>query len=406
MGVWRSESTVITDAGLNLLADIAGAKALAFTKVVAGSDYTVPAELGALTDIAHQQMELHFSEVGKDENGTSYVDVYLDNSAVEIPFYHQQIGIYAKDSSDTEVLFLVAQADSPDYIPEATAPVYITHRIFIKFSESEQVELQVDFSGVVTQEVMQNALKKKENAFDKNTAFNRNFSNTDSDYATLGKKGYAGGSVLVARADHVHPVGTMLKMAENSWNTGGKTNLLPDTNTWVMSNGQNPTVWGGYQFEATFTGAWEGFSCFFSETMLEKVRGKTIEFGVDYLTGASSRLELVVDGSSVNYILATQVPTKVQVSVPETAATVTLRIIVFATDDLHCKFEGVYMYDTQEEATAPDDGEEVFLVVRKVLQEKLPTEGVSGTLYLTEKGNMYLVKDDGSLLPLGGSTKL
>ena len=34
--------------------------------------------------------------------------------------------------------------------------------------------------------------------------------------------------------------GAKLKFAENNWNEGGLTNLLPDTNTWVMSNGKPP----------------------------------------------------------------------------------------------------------------------------------------------------------------------
>ena len=42
----------------------------------------------------------------------------------------------------------------------------------------------------------------------------------------------------------------------------------------------------------------------------------------------------------------------------------------------------------------------------KVLQEKLPSFGISGTVYLTEKGNLYLTKDDGSLMPLAGSENI
>ena len=58
MGVWNSINTVITNAGMNLLTDIAGKKALKLSRVVAGSDYTEPAELKAMTAISHQQM--HF----------------------------------------------------------------------------------------------------------------------------------------------------------------------------------------------------------------------------------------------------------------------------------------------------------------------------------------------------------
>lgn len=403
MGVWKSDNTVITQNGMRLLSDLAGKKALHISRAVAGSDYTTPSELETMTDITHQQMEMKFSDFVEDDNGTAYLDLYLENSSVQTGFYHQQIGIYAKDTADRDVLFLVAQADSPDYIPEADSPVYITHRIFLKFSGNSKVEVKVDFSGVVTQDVLQSALEKKEDAFSKNSAFNKNFSDTDSDYMPCGKNGYAGGSSSVARADHVHPIGTKLKFAENNWNPSGLTNLLPDTNTWVMSNGKTPDVWGDYAFEATFTGAWEGFSCFFDSTLLEKIKGKIIEFGVAKLTGASARLEMVIDGSAVNYILQTEKATKVQVTVPESASEITLRIIIFSTDDLHCEFSGVYLYDSQEEAEKSDEGDVLFLEVRKVQQLKVPKKGNSGTLYMTEKGNLYFVKDNGTLMPLAGS---
>jgi hypothetical protein len=406
MGVWNSASTVITDVGMQLLADLSGKQKLTLSKVVVGKDYTTPSELTKMTGISHIQMNMNFSEFGEDDNGTAYVDVYLDNSAVTEAFYHQQIGIFAKDLSDKEVLFLVAQADSPDYIPLKDAPVFITHRIFMKYSGNSKVVISVDFSGVVTQDALQAALMNKENVFDKNSAFNKNFSDSADDFYMLGKSAHPGGAETVARSDHVHPVGTILKYAENNWSTGSKTNLLPDTNTWVMSNGKTPGVWGEYAFEATFTGAWEGFSCFFSESALANVLGKTLTLGVDHLTGASSRLEVIVDGSAVNYILQTEKASSIEVAIPTTATSVTIRIIIFSADDLHCEFTGLYLYDKAEDVKANDDGTDIYLCVRKVLQSKLPSYGTAGTMYLTEKGNVYLVKDDGKLLPIAGSETL
>lgn len=403
MGVWKSDHTVITAKGMQLLSDLAGKKPLVISRAVAGSDYTTPSELENLTDITHQQLNMKFSDFAEDDKGTAYLDIYLDNAEVTTEFYHQQIGLYAKDTSNEEVLFLVSQADAPDYIPVSDTPVYITHRIFLKFSGNSKVDVKVDFSGVVTQDVLQAALKKKENTFSKNSAFNKNFSDTDKDYMPCGKEAYAGGSVSVARADHVHPIGAKLKFAENNWKAGGLTNLLPDTNTWVMSNGKPPDVWGSYSFEATFTGAWEAFSCFFDSDLLEKVKGKIVEFGVGKLAGASARLEMVVDGSALNYILQTDTAAKVQVSIPASASSVTLRIIIFSTDDLHCEFNGVYMNDTQEEVNKSDEGDALYLEVRKVVQAKMPKKGTSGTVYITEKGNLYFARDDGTLIPLAGS---
>ena len=407
MGVWSNSKTIITDAGTDLLAELAQeSESLTLTRIVAGSDYTDPSGLKAKTSISNIQMDMTFTAFGRDLDGTAYVDAYLDNSEVETAFYHQQIGIYAEDTSGNDVLFLIAQADSPDLIPTGDTPVFITHRIFMRFSGSASVDVNVDFSGVVTQSVLSAALALKENAFNKNSAFNKNFSNTDSDYVTAGSSGYAGSSNSVARADHVHPIGTALKFAENNWSQSGYTNLLPDTDTWTMSSGLTPTTWGNYEFEATFQGAWEGFSCFFSAALVTALQGKTIEVGVDYLAGASARLELIVDGSVVNYLLATASADSFRVAIPAAASSVTLRIIIFDSTDLHCKFEGVHLYDPSEEVTRPDEGPVIYLALRKVRQANLPAVGTSGTLYITEQGNLYLADDNGALIALAGSTAL
>jgi hypothetical protein len=45
----------------------------------------------------------------------------------------------------------------------------------------------------------------------------------------------------------------------------------------------------------------------------------------------------------------------------------------------------------------------LYLEVRKVVQAKMPKKGTSGTVYITEKGNLYFARDDGTLIPLAGS---
>ena len=42
MGVWKSDHTVITAKGMQLLSDLAGKKPLVISRAVAGSDYTTP----------------------------------------------------------------------------------------------------------------------------------------------------------------------------------------------------------------------------------------------------------------------------------------------------------------------------------------------------------------------------
>lgn len=118
-------------------------------------------------------------------------------------------------------------------------------------------------------------------------------------------------------------------------------NLLPDTDTWYMSNGSKPDKCGGYSFEATFNCAWEGFICDLNPTLIERVKGRKLAFGVDSLEGADARLEILMDGAYINGIESTDTPKRVITDVPETVSSMTIRLIIFGTDDLHCKFTGV-----------------------------------------------------------------
>lgn len=63
----------------------------------------------------------------------------------------------------------------------------------------------------------------------------------------------------------------------------------------------------------------------------------------------------------------------------------------------------MYLNDPQEEVSKSDEGDTIYLEVRKVTQSKIPKKGVSGSVYITEKGNLYFARDDGMLIPLAGS---
>lgn len=202
---------------------------------------------------------------------------------------------------------------------------------------------------------------------------------------------------------HTHPISARLKLAENCWESETVSNLIPDTNTWVMSNGNVPDVSGDFRFEATFTSAWEGFSCFFSAELIERVKGKNIMFGLDSLSGASARLELVVDTTWIGGITATESPQFVRASIPETVSSITLRIIIFSADDMHCAFSGVYFYDMAE-VSAADSNNEAFFSVRQIMDDNVPVVGVKGTLYFTNRGKMYFTGPNGQVIPLGKST--
>lgn len=398
MGVWKSEDTVITDAGLKLLGSITGSKVLQLTRAVAGEDRRTTAELSSLTEITHVKKNMTFTNFKDSGDGSAYVDVVIENKDLTEAFYHQQIGVYAKGTDGGEVLFLVSQAATPDYIPDKSSPMSVTHRIYIDYSSNKDASLTVSFAGFITGEDLQRELLNKEDVFSHHSAFNRDFNDDGSLLKKDEMAGKAGTSNLVARADHVHPVTTLLKYAENKWESG-VTNYCPDTGKWIMSNGSAPTKNGGQDFEATFKTAWEDCHVSLSDAAVQALKGKQIKFGVKTFTGTTAQLEIDVDGAWGTSFTQVSGKTTVDYTVPASATSMTIRVIPTANSDLHIAFTGIYIY-LADDLNAGDEGSVLYLELRKVAEDNLPTEAVPGTIYITEKGRVFFGKDDGTLLSL------
>lgn len=403
MGVWKSEDTVITNQGLALLGSITGSNVLKITRAVAGDDKEDPAELTAMTDITHIKQVMTISGFQDSGNGNAYCDVSLNNADVSEGYFHQQIGLFAQGNDGKEVLFIISQAATPDYIPDKSKPITVTHRIYIDYSSNKDAAFEVSFAGFVTQADLARELQNKEDAFEKGTAFNRDFCSDKSMLHEDGETVSTGNSITVPRADHVHPIGNKLKYAENAWPRGDEGNYCPDTSQWVMSNGRSPTKSGNHDFEATFTSAWEDFHVDLSKEQISAIHGQTIVYGVTSFTGANAQLEIDVNGGWGSSFTQSSGALSAEYSVPASVSSMKIRLVVTGAADLHAAFTGVYIRLKDAPASADSDEEVLFLQVRKVAADKLPESATPGTLYITEAGDLYLGKDDNSLLALAGS---
>lgn len=248
-------------------------------------------------------------------------------------------------------------------------------------------------------ELLTAKINTKEDAFEHNTAFNQNFSDDVNDYNSISKSSFAGVSNNVSRADHSHASSEFLKMTENSWGSEGAVNLCPDTSVWIMSNNAVPDVSGNYAFEATFTSVWEAFYCNFNNGLINSIKGKTVTFGVDYLEGKSARLELIVDGNVVNYILESSGAVSVEADIPSDVTSMSLRVVIYSNEELFCKFSGVYLHRKEDEEASEGD-HAAFFGVKKVYEKDLASYTEANTLYITEKIHLYFAGDDGVPKPV------
>lgn len=128
MATW--DNVVYTTQGLNLMAKLQTGAALEITRAI-GSDGHISADaLPSLTEITAKQT-LTLSDAIYKGNGQALLPVTLYNRGLTEGYPLRQIGIYATDPDDGEVLMLVAQSETPDTIPsELASPDFVANFSF------------------------------------------------------------------------------------------------------------------------------------------------------------------------------------------------------------------------------------------------------------------------------------
>ena len=116
MATW--DNVVYTTLGLNLMAKLQTGATLDITRAVGGDGHTSADALTALTEVTARQT-LTLSNVVYKGSGQALLPVTLYNRGLTAGYPLRQIGIYAADPDDGEVLMLVAQSEQPDTIPSA-----------------------------------------------------------------------------------------------------------------------------------------------------------------------------------------------------------------------------------------------------------------------------------------------
>lgn len=152
-------NVIVTDAGNNLRARVVAKEVrLKFTKVETSSHiygYTTDAEWKALTDLLDVQQTTEIGRVAVNNQNPNQVDLYyqLLNTEVTTSYNIQVYGVYAEDpDGGDDVLFAITYAISdPQPVPAFdNIPFIIMKTVSITFSDTENVEIFVNFTDYVT----------------------------------------------------------------------------------------------------------------------------------------------------------------------------------------------------------------------------------------------------------------
>ena len=153
------ENTVITNAGIELLKNALSGGTITVTAIKSGAGKVDVSALKSQTAVSSIKQSGTVQGVTKT-NETIKIGVLFSNAGLSAGYSMTQLGIYAKGSTGSEVLFSISQSTTGKEVPaESAMPSWsLVHNFYIKLNNDVKMTATVDPEGYVTFETMQTAL--------------------------------------------------------------------------------------------------------------------------------------------------------------------------------------------------------------------------------------------------------
>lgn len=153
MSVWTSTPT---QKGLALQSKLLSTDKLEITRVVSGAGSVPVGQLSAQTAVSDIKQELAVESLTYDKNGKGLLRVMINNYSLLTGYSMNQIGIYAEDPDEGEILYVIAQVtDVADKIPSITEqPAGFTcgWAFRLTFCESSNISITITPDAFITSE--------------------------------------------------------------------------------------------------------------------------------------------------------------------------------------------------------------------------------------------------------------
>lgn len=161
MNQWAN--TVLTDKGRALMAKLTQGNTLNITRAVTGAGFVTPGLLAKQTEITDPKQALTFRPVSYPETGKCAITVALKSDGLATGYTAKQVGLYAEDPDEGEILLFISQAadeQSGTIIPSATEmPGYSSEWTFyLQYGQADGVNVTVDPANTVTRTELEQAL--------------------------------------------------------------------------------------------------------------------------------------------------------------------------------------------------------------------------------------------------------
>lgn len=141
---------ILTARGLALQAKVQADKTkLNTTRIGMGDGNLNGQAIGELSNLISEKVSLSISKKYIDNKTSVFVGGYFTNENLQIGFSWREIGLYALDPDEGEILYCYANAQgSPDYIPGVGAEVYEKY-VYVRTEIANANSVSFDSSGSV-----------------------------------------------------------------------------------------------------------------------------------------------------------------------------------------------------------------------------------------------------------------
>lgn len=148
MKLW--EKTALTEKGTALQNKLFDGQTLKITGAKAGAGEVPPVNLRQQTQITDERQEITLQPV-RTEDGKAVIPVLLENTEVKESYELHQVGFYAQDPEEGEILYCIAQTSEGKKIPSAAeSPGFsITWNFCFQNSDTAPFEVVLDSAGLV-----------------------------------------------------------------------------------------------------------------------------------------------------------------------------------------------------------------------------------------------------------------
>lgn len=146
-------NATITNKGYALQGKLLSTDKLNITRIVSGAGKVVAGQLVNQTDVTDIKQTLILEALSYNESGEGVIKVSLNNTELTESYTCHQIGIFATDPDEGEILYAILQADKGEDIPsisEQPAGYYCGWVLIIGFGDASGISVTIDPANALT----------------------------------------------------------------------------------------------------------------------------------------------------------------------------------------------------------------------------------------------------------------